>query len=382
MPKPANKVSQVLSQIRTPAKRTGPLWKGPQVDGITYSMLCGFLSCRERFRLKVIEGLRANDQFNHRMEYGQMWHVCEEAHAHATPTNRWELKLKEYCQGLLQRYTTSQEQIAHWYEVCKTQFPVYMDYWSKHKDVVSREPLFQEQVFDVPYELPSGRNVRLRGKWDSVDLIGGGKKGRGVYLQENKTKGDIDEVQIKRQLTFDLQTMLYLTALTQEQERLDDSTIKRKLSYQSGKWRLALPVKGVRYNVVRRPLSGGKGTIKQKQGESRIEYYARLKEYIVNEPETYFMRWTVDILPVDILKFRQCCLDPLLEQVCGWYEWMVALEDDPFAQQSHHGGIHWRHPFGVRNILDEGGSTDLDEYLTNKSEVGLQRVDKLFTELE
>ena len=77
----------------------------------------------------------------------------------------------------------------------------------------------------------------MRGKWDSVDYIG-----KRVYLQENKTKGDIDEQAIRHNLHFDLQTMLYMTALTEELE-------PQKIA-------------GVRYNVIRRPLSGGKGSIR------------------------------------------------------------------------------------------------------------------------
>ena len=73
--------------------------------------------------------------------------------------------------------------------------------------------MLQEQVCDVPYNLPSGRVVRLRGKFDSVDLIDGG-----IYLQENKTKGDIDKIQVERQLSFDLQTLMYSVALHKMKE--------------------------------------------------------------------------------------------------------------------------------------------------------------------
>lgn len=157
-------------------KRTGPLWKGPEQDGITFSMLTRFLSCRERFRLYAIEGLRPVEQFNHRIEYGQMWHVCEEAVARdPLPPDHmgspWFQALMVYCKELCRKFPLSQDQVDHWYNVCKVQFPLYVDYWSQHPDVINRVPLLQEQVFDVPYKLPSGRIVRLRGKWDSVDLV-------------------------------------------------------------------------------------------------------------------------------------------------------------------------------------------------------------------
>lgn len=381
-----------------------PIWGGPDGNGpncgITYSLLSRFLCCRERFRLLVVEGLRPADQFNHRIEYGQLWHTCEEALARGNDPTRgnktdravplWEHDLKKYAAQLITRYPLQQEQVAHWYEVCRVQFPLYVDYWARHPDEQHRTPLLQEQVFDVPYTLPSRRTVRLRGKWDAVDLIGSGK-GAGIYLQENKTKSDIHEERLRRQLTFDLQTMLYLVALQSA-----DGYLPTK----------GATVAGVRYNVVRRPLSGGKGTIVRHKptksnpaGESKESYYARLKGIIKDEPETYFMRWRAEVTPGDVARFRRECLDPILEQLCDWWEWVAYLHPEDHFHSGESGGYskklrdrrivgryvgnppHWRHPFGVYNVLDEGGSSDLDEYLATGSQAGLVRTETLFGEL-
>jgi hypothetical protein len=384
--------------VPPPKKRIGPLWKGPETDGITFSLLSRFLCCRERFRLLVVEGLCPADAFNHRIEYGNMWHACEEALAgrdiNATVLgNRpaWENALREYSSNLCRRYPLQQEQVDHWYNVCKVQFPLYVRHWSKQPDVKDRIPLLQEYVFDVPYKLPSGRMVRLRGKLDAVDLVGKAKAA-GVYLQENKTKGDINEARIKRQLTFDLQTMLYLIALGEERK--------------TARWPIQAdrhPILGIRYNVVRRPLSGGEGSIRQHKptksnpnGESKEEFYARLSGIIAEKPDTYFMRWKVEISSADVEKFRRECLDPILEQLCDWWGWVVSEEghnnlwDNDVSmiypwygpEESHASAIHWRHPFGVYNVLDEGGSSDLDAYLESGSEIGLQRCETLFSELQ
>jgi hypothetical protein len=380
----------ILSPIKPPKpKKSSALWRGPEEDGVTFSLLSRFLVCRERFRLLVCEGLKPVDSFNHRLGYGDMWHVCEEALA---ANLRWEAALETHVKRLFRAYPMQAEQIDHWYNVCKVQFPIYIDYWSKHPDVLNRTPLMQEQEFCVRYRLPSGRSVKLRGKWDSVDLIGDAPS-CGVYLQENKTKGDIREVQLVRQLTFDLQTMIYLVALQEEQRRLDDSTIKNRLSYRDPsdpKHRYFYPILGVRYNVVRRPLSGGKGSIVQHKpsksnpsGESKEHFYARLQnDYIKAEPQTYFMRWKVEVSEGDVAAFRKQTLDPILEQLIDWYQW-VTTSTDPFTPgHQMTGTYHWRHPFGVYNPLDEGGSSDVDEFLTSGSEVGLTRVDNLFPELK
>lgn len=384
-----------LSGVDRPhRKRSEPLWKGPVVDGITYSMLSRFLVCRERFRLYAVEGLAPSRTFDHKSGYGDMWHVCEEAHARYGGQARnpaWVGELGTHCSRLCQTYPHQQEQIDHWYNVCKVQFPLYIHYWSKHKDTVNRTPLLEEQVFDVPYGLPSGRSVRLRGKWDSVELVGRGKA-TSVWLQENKTKGTVDEQKLNRQLRFDLQTMLYLVALYQD----TGITSLEDVKSWDGK-EFTVPIKGVRYNVVRRPLSGGKGNIVRHKpsksnpdGESKGEYYARVASYIKKEPQSYFMRWPVEVSGKDVETFRRQCLDPILEQLCDWYECVSWFHPWGNGSQKATGtnkhpvrhSLHYRHPFGVYNSLNEGGSTDLDEYLDSGSEVGLVRMDKLFTELE
>ena len=362
---------------------TGPAWKGPEVDGITQSLLSKFLVCRERFRIQVIEGLKPADRFSKGLEYGNMWHICEE---HFAAGNDWLQPLTQYCARLCQKYPTDQQEIDKWYNVCKIQFPVYVDFWSKHKDVRSRTPLLQEENFKVPYELPSGRVVLLRGKFDSVDLIGKGRSA-GIYLQENKSKGDIDEEKMRRQLEsgFDLQTMMYLIALEEFHKR---EFVVGETSYSS------FPVKGVRYNVVRRPLSGGKGSIRQKQGSKNVpaetasEFYNRLKtDYIEAEPEYFFMRWKVEVSGQDIERFKQQCFNPILEQLCDWYTCMMTDLDDPRFDRSitikeTKQLVHYRMPSGIYNPLTEGRETEYDEYLLTGNTVGLERVKNLFPELE
>lgn len=415
-------LSNVGLKIPPQRKRGEPVWRGPEVDGITFSLLSRFLTCRERFRVHAIEGLRPVEQFNHRIEYGNMWHACEEAYAAnpdpipiKPPCNPpWMIALSVYCRDLAQKYPMSRQDIEKWHDVCRIQFPIYVEYWSKHHDVLRREPMFQEQVFDVRYPLPSGREVRLRGKWDSVDLIGEGAD-RGIYLQENKTKGDIDEPLMRRQLTMDLQTMMYLVSLY----------LTPGIGYESEGHMASdhppYPIRGVRYNVIRRPLSGGAGTIQQREAtrgakcsrkscrvapsrmcdacrgsgrvgakpaETREQYMNRLRGYIdgtgfdsegkpTKGPSWYFMRWKAEVSEADVERFRVQCLTPILEQLCDWYEYQVdAPVSEPIPPH-----IHWRHPFGAQNSIDEYGASDLDNYLATGSDAGLRQVDDLFPEL-
>ncbi len=222
-----------------------PLWQGPcgagKLGGITQSMLVRFLSCRERFRLKYVCGLEPYPKWHHTFGFGNMWHVCEEAHAAGRV---WQAPAITHFNEQLRLYPLQREDIVKWFNICCVQFPEYVKHWSKHPDVLNRTPLMQEQVFDVPYRLPSGRVVRLRGKFDSVDLITDDVTGPGggIYLQEDKSKSDIDKSRIERQLKFDLQTMTYQVAL--EAGRYEPPLVD------------VIPkgsaILGVRYNVVRR----------------------------------------------------------------------------------------------------------------------------------
>lgn len=396
----------LAKSARQHKKRTEPLWAGPCADGpnggVTQSLIARWLCCRERFRVRYIEGLQPVKRWEPKSGFGDMWHVCEEAAASevkhfdgelkGTDTTLWFDRLQEHVRTISRLYPTQQEDIAKWYAVCRTQFPVYVEYWSKHPDVMARTPLLQEQSFDVPYKLPSGRVVRLRGKWDSVDLVGKGKEAS-IWLQENKTKSKINEQQLKRQLTFDLQTMLYLIAL---QTELDEPTMPIPVG--------SAKLIGVRYNVIKRdcPVVQHKDRQLKKgfvRGETVEEWCERLRaDYFAANPEEWFFRWNVKVSAADALKFKRECLDPVLENICDDHEWWLFCYRsngrhsafdinagtngvDERSKFDHHVSRHFRMPYGVYNVLAEGGIDDLDAYLADGSEVGLTRERGIFEEL-
>jgi hypothetical protein len=325
-----------------------------------------------------------------------MWHVAEQEFALVGWNQTSQDTLRDYAARLCRLYSTQQQEVDHWYNVVKVTFPQYVEFWSKNQDVKERTPVFQEQKFRAEYKLPSGRLVYLRGKWDAVDIVGKGRDAR-VWIQENKTKGNPNPNKIRRQLRFDLQTMLYVVALEAAQNEMHSPVPGRAQE---------LPIGGVRYNVIRRPLSGGKGSIRQwkpskrnPSGETKYEFFKRLEEEIKEAPETYFMRWKTPLLPQDLRDFRDRCLDPILEQLCDWWEWVSFVTangknlwdndvsfscrpDLPAGESSHASAIHWRHPYGVFNPLLEDMDGDLDDYLETGSKAGLERADSVFPELQ
>lgn len=369
-----NKLKTKLKKMKVTRKT---LWKGPEEDGITQSLLSKFIVCPMRFRVMMINGLRPLQGFNSKSAFGDMWHLCEEYHADGKD---WEKPLKEHAIAVAQYGSQNGSpnvisQIEKWYQVCKRQFPLYVNHWRKHKDVVRRIPVYQEEVFAVDYPLPSGRNFKIRGKLDSVDIVN-----RKLWLQENKTKGEIDEEKIKSQLTSDLQTMTYLTALR----------LMRKEK-----------IGGVRYNVVRRPLSGGKFSISQRKGrktkkgvvgaETSQQFYKRLEEQVIaKNPDFFFMRWNAEVSEADLEKFQKEIFNPILENLYDWWEWeswCFYNDEDPYDDELHlrkfpnHLYRSFRMPYGVWSPLLEGRADDFNHYLDTGSLAGMEKIGRLFMEL-
>jgi len=343
-----------------------PLWGGPMEDGITFSLLSKFLVCRERFRLKVIEGLDESMGFNHAIEFGSMWHEAEEAHAGGKP---WRPAAQKYMDYLRSEHPAADIGIRKTYELVKLAFPLYVKHWQKKGKGIKRIPVLEEEVFNVPYELPSGRTIILKGKFDCVF-----RKKKSVWLQENKTKGRIDEAGLTATLDQNLQTMLYQIALRTAQKLglfpFDKGDIGR--------------IKGVLYNVVRRPL-GDQHAIRQKKSETEKQFYQRVAAQIKADPNHYFMRWDVNLFPREIMQFQERVFDPIMEQLCDWWEWVSQNPFDPWSLQTsseYANNIHWQAPWGIYNSMFGGFRGDYFEYLTTNKRSSLQKIDNLFPELE
>lgn len=366
-------VKSLLSKLKVPKKEviTKPIWDGPCSDspngGITQSMLNGYLMDLERFRIRTIEGLREEPTFQHRLEYGNLWHICEENYAAGKD---FTLGVLDYAKDLMIKYRSQQTEILKWYNIVLATFPCYIKRWGTEKE---QKSLLQEEVFHVPYQLLSGRSVWLKGKFDSVHVFP-----KYLELQENKTPGDPDVEQIKRMLQFELQTMTYVVAL-QEYVKLKQIKVPKDVR--------------VKYNIARRPLSGGKHSIKQKKGQTETEFYKELQERIESDLKFFFIRFSSEISEYDITRFKKTCLEPVLENLCDDYEWWswckerkMSYFDNEFRQSKFrmHTRRHFVLPFGLYHPIAEGKGTYLDEYILSggKSTRGLVVDSQLFPELQ
>jgi hypothetical protein len=224
--------------------------------------------------------------------------------------------------------------------------------------------------------------------------------GREIWLQENKAKGDIDQLQLFSNLRCDFQTGMYLVVLREVFKRGCDpallpgitKTTLAELTKHSKK-----QLVGSRYNVIRRPLGGGKHSIKMLKGkttktkvtpaETPTEFYERLAGLIQGDAAYFFMRWNVPTPDETLRTFERRVLVPHLEQLCDWYEhqvYCIANGLDPFVTPWQPDVIypHSMYPYGVYNVVNETGSSDLDSHIHTGSMVGLTHTDRLFSELQ
>ena len=366
-----------MNQLLKELGERQPVWKGPRKDGITQSLLSPYIVCPERSRLQLIDGLRVPEAFSAPIHFGEMFHLCEENHLLGKD---WSVALDKYIKQLGREFPHSKDDIWKWGRVCAVLYPVYVDYWKEQtRDYIG---VMSEYPFKIPIKLPSGRWFFIRGKMDGV-IVKDGK----LWLMENKTKTEIDRVKIVKRLKFDVQTMLYLVALSSLQK-----THPKLVKYRD------LEIAGVYYNVIRRPLSGGKGSIrrhkktKTKPEETWTAFFKRLREeHLIPDANTYFDRFTAELDNSDIPEFRRQFLHPVLDNLYDDYVWWAlcyrrnwdpydgALRSKLFA----HTKRHFRFPYGVYSPLIEGRGTgsDLDYFIDTGNNVGLEQTKNLFPEL-
>jgi len=322
-------------------------------DGLSYSALCKWIVCRERFRLHYVEGLREEKTFNAPMEYGSLFHVCLESlaeHGYSISLQKklWLEDLEKYRLELVAKYPTDIDQIALWVAITVVQFEQYLKRWIKSDS--KKKYTHQEFEFHHKYRLLNGKKLTLHGYYDAVY-----QDGDENILQENKTKGKIDEQALNDTLSQNTQTMIYGIALQDQLGKYPDGSL---------------------YNVIRRP------GLRQSKKESTTEFLLRIEKDIVDRPDHYFLRINTAVTPGDFKRFKREVLTPLLTSFSNWWE---SIKNNPFDPWNVYNATgykigrnpeHYRRPFGVYDSLAGGFQGDFFELLAKGSTYGLKRTER------
>lgn len=152
--------------------------------------------------------------------------------------------------------------------------------------------VYPEQEFSQVYN-----GWTLRGKIDGVVQLGDGS----AWQLEHKTKSRIDEEGITTTLQFDFQNLFYCFVL----EEL-----------------MGTPIKGIVYNVLRKPA------LRRGKTETPKEFVTRVREDIIARQDWYFMRYEVIYSKRDKAQFKKN-LDDILQEVDLFLEGGLADVQNP-----------------------------------------------------
>jgi hypothetical protein len=259
-------------------------------DGVTQGLLGRFLSCPEKHRLAMVEGL-SGARTSGALAFGSLVHEALDklyGQADREIVGGSEGKAKEQLlNGFLvdatlaameardikhlrlfpQASPTAEMEMEENYAVARVVLRAYFRHWAS--DLKQIKWLALEKKFEVPFS-PRERlgldvdDIPLRGKRDGDFLMG--KK---LWLFETKTKARIEEDNIIDTLSYDLQVCLYMLSMELEYHQVPE---------------------GCLYNIIRRPQ------LKQGKAETLRAFVDRIEKDIAARPEWYFVRYNVVIL--------------------------------------------------------------------------------------
>lgn len=260
-------------------------------DGITQSMLCDFLTCRQKSKLKLDrwEGILKRD--SQALLRGDYIHFFLETYyknnsaaqaviGEATSPSVHEGFFSEWCKK--NKHDESNSDILPIGDICSVILPEYLNHWKKSDVKFTWKQL--EYKFDVTW-----KGYRLRGKIDGILEVN-----KQLYIFETKTKAQIEEEGIMDKLQFDFQNFFYLMAC-------------RDL--------LNIPAKGVIYNIIRWP-------------NSRLK--KDLASHIREDPSHYFKRYEVAYSLKDVEVFRNELIN-ILHDFAEWRLGHISHYKNPSA---------------------------------------------------
>lgn len=297
-------------------------------DGISSSLLGLWLTCREQFRLQVVEGWR-NNHTPHYFMFGTMVHwvlECAYKLPKAPPPSwcskaiskyysMWKENTKGYMTSSL---AETMEQLVGMAEIV---LPAYMDRYEadwtgKGKDGTTspRKWLATEERFDVPFTHPKlSAVIRIRGTRDGIFKDRHGD----MYNFDTKCRSVIIEQDIEELLPTDVQQNLYMWA-----------------AKKSGH-----PVEGVVMNIIRRP------SIRVGKKEVLADALNRLKKALVRKNyDHYFLRFQGNVTMAETTHWQKTWLEPILEEIAMWTAGKLPHYMNPNALITKYGRVEMFRP--------------------------------------
>jgi hypothetical protein len=353
--KPASKSTKKPAAKKTTVKdrtKIQPIWDLYR-DGVTQGAINTFLSCREQFRLKTVFGYRNRAKAG-TTAFGSAFHdiLAATQHAHeGRQPKSLDNAIADYQHRLGELSPQAREETGVMLATIRCLIQQYGKRWEADHSRwkwLKREDTFNIGIPVADLGLTSFLKaaiakpgvIPLRGRWDGVF------QNPQTRLLETKTKSRIDEDGIAAMLAHDTQTQLYCWA------------IRKALGKEPA---------GVVYDVIRNPQ------LRQKQGESAIDFAKRIEADVCERPDWYFMRWDVTFTKGDLDRWETRFLRPVLRQMVEWWE---SIKDDPSDP--------WKSPLHFCNpgaFWNQYGRRDVFEAITSGNYFSLERRSEPYPEL-
>jgi len=297
-------------------------------DGLSWSGMDKFATCREQFRLHYVEGWRkvAEDL---PLTFGDAAHwFLAKFNVDVNGVAMSEKKIDE----LLKLYDaewrrdnavaspTAAETHEHVLALCSAIWKEYALWWPEDRAKKWKEV---EDYWEMQYPVESPRTI-LKGYCDGAYY-----DDEGLWLYETKTKGNVDEWLIQDSLVVDTQTQLYMWRFWKQVGELPT---------------------GVQYNIVRRPAH------RLKQNESLRSFVDRVRGEIRKDPEKYFLRITHHTSEEALQRFETEQLSQRVAEIEWWSK----------------GGPHY---INSTRLVDYGKRVDTFDVITKGDVSGLHRAE-------
>lgn len=321
---------------KTKLKKTPPKkvpYKGWSLftHGVSQSLLQKFINCRDRYHKHTVLGLKSTDR-KEAMEYGTIFHKLIEEGARMGNTYT-RLKMVQIMNEYMKTYYPSADSAL----LCKIGLEQYHKYkeWEANKPkykYIAQEPVFKEPIVlpatsfnpcpEISINIPR-TEIFIRGRIDEVIEQDGQ-----LWLQENKTKSRIDISLLQDTIPENIQVMFYAVAASIKYGR---------------------PVKGIIYNVIRKPGQ------RQRQKEADADFVSRIGQEINDNPSYYFYRLAYSFPPGAVEKWKREELIPLLYQVYIWWRSIEKNPTNPWEDaEGNINPFHGRKSFGIYDPMSNG----------------------------
>lgn len=303
----------------------------PRRDGISQSILATFLTCPEKAKLAVLEGLTPI-KTSQALSFGSLFHASQDAlfklvqNGDTRPPAALVADALEETEAIekakLRSALVSEDIIQAFaldFGQVRLVLQAYVDYWPG--DFTEVEWVALEETFEMPLKI-DGETVIMRGKRDGLFRA----RTKKLYLKESKTRAQINSEGTGRSLGMNLQNMVYLASVEHDYKEFPA---------------------GVMYDEIRRPQ------LRQGKAENVQQFLARIAADIPSRPDFYFVRWNANFLKRDITKFKEQDLTNIVRRFLRWFD---HPETEHFHDGSQCNGRYGICPFlGVCEVNDRKG---------------------------